>query len=74
MSLSLEDLRWKVSATERTVSGRNWRQGFGFCIQDYRGIPILSISYETENEAKEAESAVRKAVERAMDICTSAIR
>ena len=74
MSLSLEDVRWKVSATERTVSGRNWRQGFGFCIQDFRGLPILSMSYETENEAREAKSAVRKAIERAMDICKSAIR
>jgi hypothetical protein len=74
MSLSLEDLRWKVSATEKTVSGRNWRHGFGFAIQDFRGLPILSMSYETENEAKEAESAVRKAVAQAIDISKSAIR
>ena len=74
MSLSLEDLRWKVSSTERTVSGRNWRHGFGFSIQDFRGLPMLSISYETEKEAKEAESAVRKAVEQAIDISKSSIR
>ena len=74
MSLSLEDLRWKVSATERTVSGRNWRHGFGFSIQDFRGLAMLSISYETENEARKAESAVRKAVEQAIDISKSAIR
>ena len=68
MSLKLEDPRWKVGATEKTVSGRTWRHGFGFSIQDFRGLPVLSISYETEEEAKAAESAVRKAVERAIDI------
>lgn len=74
MSLKLEDQHWKVSDTEATVSGRNWRHGFGFSIQDFRGLPILSISYETQNEAKEAESAVRRALERAIDITKSAIR
>ena len=71
MSVKLEDPRWKVSATEKTVSGRTWRHGFGFAIQDFRGLPMLSISYETEREAKEAESTVRKAVERAMDVSKS---
>jgi hypothetical protein len=74
MSLKVEDLRWKVSATERTVSGRNWRLGFGFSIQDFRGLPMLSISYETENQAKKAESAIRQAVDQAIDISKSAIR
>jgi hypothetical protein len=59
---------WKVSPTEKTVSGRNWRHGFGFSIQDSRGLPFLSISYATEKEAKQAESAVRKALEGAIDI------
>jgi len=71
MSLKLQ---WKVSATERTVSGRNWRPGFGFAIEDFRGLPMLSISYQTENEAKKAESAIREAVDRAMDISNSVIR
>ena len=51
VSLKLEDLGWKVSPTEETVSGRNWRR-YGFSIQDFRGLPILSISYKTEYEAK----------------------
>ena len=30
MSLKLADTSWKVSATDKTVSGRTWRHGFGF--------------------------------------------
>jgi hypothetical protein len=59
---------WKVGVTEKTVSGRDWRHGFGFSIQDSRGLPFLSISYATEKEAKLAESAIRKALEGAIDI------
>jgi hypothetical protein len=66
--VTIADIRWKVGATEKTVSGRTWRHGFGFSIQDFRGLPILSISYETEKEAKQAESAIRQALERAIDI------
>jgi hypothetical protein len=66
--VTIADIRWKVSTTEKTVSGRTWRHGFGFSIQDFRGLPILSISYETEKEAKQAESAIRQALERAIDI------
>jgi hypothetical protein len=66
--VTIADIRWKVSTTEKTVSGRTWRHGFGFSIQDFRGLPILSISYETEREAKQAESAIRQALERAIDI------
>ena len=62
------DVPWKVGATEKTVSGRTWRHGFGFSIQDFRGLPLLWISYETEREAKHAESAIRKVIERAIDI------
>ena len=63
---TMADIPWKVGATERTVSGRTWRHGFGFSIQDFRGLPLLSISYETEKEAKQAELAIRKAIERAI--------
>ena len=42
--------------------------GFGFSIQDFRGLSILSISYESERAAKDAESAIRKALQGAMDI------
>jgi hypothetical protein len=62
------DTLWKVGATEKTVSGRTWRHGFGFSIQDFRGLPLLSISYETETEAKKAELAIRNALAAAIDI------
>jgi hypothetical protein len=65
---TIADTRWKVGATEKTVSGRTWRHGFGFSIQDFRGLSLLSISYETEEEAKRAEWAIRKALEGAIDI------
>jgi hypothetical protein len=68
MTTTAADAFWKVSATEKTVSGRTWRHGFGFSIQDFRGLSILSISYESERAAKEAESAIRKALQGAMDI------
>jgi len=62
------DPPWKVSPTEKTVSGRMWRHGFGFAIKDFRGLSLLSISYETEREAKKAESAIRKAIAGAIDV------
>ena len=68
MTTTAADISWKVSATEKTVSGRTWRHGFGFSIHDFRGHSILSISYENERAAKEAESAIRKALQGAMDI------
>ena len=68
MSLKLADTSWKVSATDKTVSGRTWRHGFGFSIQDFRGVPLVSISYDTEKEAKAAEPAIRKALEKVIDI------
>jgi hypothetical protein len=68
LSSALRHTRWTVGATEKTMSGRTWRYGFKLSIQDFRGIPLLSISYETEKEAKEAEPAIRKAIERAIDI------
>ena len=66
--VTIADTRWKVGATEETISGRTWRHGFGFSIQDFRGVPLFSILYGTEKEAKEAESAVRRALDRAIDI------
>jgi hypothetical protein len=59
---------WKVGVTEKTVNGRDWRHGFGFSIQDSRGLPFLSISYQTEKEAKQAELMIRKALEGAIDV------
>jgi len=65
---TITDIPWKVTATEKTVSGRTWRHGFGFSIQDFRGLSLLSISYETEKEAKQAELAIRRALEAAIDV------
>jgi hypothetical protein len=65
---TVADTRWKVGVTEKTVFGREWRHGFGFSIQDYRGVPLFSISYETEDEAKQAELAMRRALKAAIDI------
>lgn len=65
---TITDIPWKVGATERTVSGRTWRHGFGFSIRDFRGLSLLSISYETEKEAKRAELVIREAIEGAIDI------
>jgi hypothetical protein len=62
------EMPWKVGATERTVSGRTWRHGFGFSILDFRGLSLVSISYQTEEEAKQAASVIGKALERAIDI------
>jgi hypothetical protein len=62
------NLPWEVSTTEKTVSGRTWRHGFGFSITDCRGLSLLSISYETEREAKKAESAIRKSLAGAIDV------
>ena len=66
--MTLADIHWTVGATEKTVSGRTWRHGFGFSIQDFRGIPLVSISYQTEKEAKQAESVIREALEGAIDV------
>ena len=68
MTTTAADVSWKVSATEKTVSGRIWRHGFGFSIQDFRGLSILSISYDSERAAREAETAIRKALQGATDI------
>jgi hypothetical protein len=65
---TVEDTRWKVGATGETVFGRTWRRAFGFSIQDFRGVPLFTISYETENEAKQAELAIRGALKAAIDI------
>jgi len=59
---------WKVGKTQRTMSGVGGRHGFSFSIQDGRGAPIVTISYATEEQSKEAEAVVRKAIENAVNI------
>ncbi len=58
----------KVGKTQPTISGVGGRYGFGFSVQDVRGAPLLSVSYDTEEDAREAETLIRKALEKATDI------
>jgi hypothetical protein len=59
--------KWQVGKTQATT-GVGGRHGYGFSVQDGRGAPLLSISYATVEEAKEAEAAIRKAIENAISI------
>jgi len=59
---------WKLGNTQPTNFGVGGRLGFGFSVQDQWGAPLLTISYATEEEAKEAEIIIRKAIEKAVDI------
>jgi hypothetical protein len=59
---------WKVGKTAATMFGIGGRLGHGFSIQDARGAPLVTISYATHEESEEAEAAVRKAIENAVDI------
>jgi len=59
---------WKLGNTQSTKFGVGGRLGFCFSVQDQWGAPLLTISYATEEEAKEAEIIIRKAIEKAVDI------
>jgi uncharacterized membrane protein YdfJ with MMPL/SSD domain len=59
---------WKVGATEATEYSSSLGHGYGFTIQTSAGLPLLKLMYVTEDAAKCAEAAVRKAVEGAVDI------
>jgi hypothetical protein len=61
-------LRWKVGATQATMYSPSQRHGFSFAVQNVHGAPLLNITYASESESKEAETAVRKAIEKAVDI------
>ncbi len=58
----------KVGKTQPVMFGVGARRGFGFSVQDLRGAPLLSIAYDTEEEAKEAEVIIRRVLENAIDI------
>ena len=62
--------QWQVGPTQSVRYGppSNWNHGYGFSIQNQRGGPILSIAFATEVDSKEAEAAVRKALEKAVHI------
>jgi hypothetical protein len=59
---------WKVGEVQPTVSGVARRLGFGFVITDVRGRPLVSMSYQTEEEAEKAHALVEQAIENAIDI------
>ena len=60
--------RWKVGPTQSTTYSSAQRYGYGFTITSFRGAPLLSVTFEKEAECREAEQAVRKALEKAVDI------
>ncbi len=64
----MADARWKVGETQPTTYGASRRYGFSFSIQTFRGAPLVTIAYETKEECEQAEAAVRKAIEKAVDI------
>jgi hypothetical protein len=59
---------WKVGTTQSTSYGVGQRFGHGLSVQDARGMPLVTIVYATEEESKQAESAVRKAIENAVHV------
>jgi hypothetical protein len=64
----MTDKRWKVGVTQATFYGSAQRHGYSFSIQTFHGAPLINITYETREECEQAEAAVRKAIETAVDI------
>ena len=64
----MAQLRWKVGATQPVLYSGAGRHGYGFSVQNFHGAPLLDITFATEAEAKEAEAAVRQAIENAVDL------
>lgn len=63
--------RWKVAITQSTTSRNSPDVAYSFSIQNQHGAPLLTISYRTEAELKQAEAAMREAIENAVEISTS---
>ena len=42
--------------------------GFGFSIGDQNGAPLLTVTFQTEAEAKEAEAKIREALKSALHV------
>ncbi len=64
----MSDTQWKVGSTRPTSYGAAQRYGYGFAIQNFRGAPLLNITFATKEESQRAETAIRKATEDAVDI------
>jgi hypothetical protein len=60
--------QWKVGATQSQHYGGAQTHGHGFSIQDAKGEPLLVITYDSEEEASHAETIIRTAIEKAVDI------
>jgi hypothetical protein len=63
--------QWKVGRTQSVTYGPGpggKGSGYGFSIQDQHGGPLLSFSFATEKDSKEAEAAVREALEKVVYI------
>jgi hypothetical protein len=64
----MADARWKVGSTQPTTYSASLRYGYSFAIQNFRGAPLLNVTFATKEESEQAEAAVRKAIENAVDI------
>jgi hypothetical protein len=58
----------KVGRTQPTQYSAARRFGYSSSIQDARGAPLITIVYATEAESQQAEDAVRKAIENAVEV------
>ena len=64
----MADARWKVGNTRPTTYGASQRYGYSFAIQNFHGAPLLNVTFATKEDSEQAEAAVRKAIENAVDI------
>jgi hypothetical protein len=61
--------QWKIGRTQSVTYGPGPAgKGYGFSIQDQHGRPLLSIAFDTKEDAEEAEAAVRVALAKAVHI------
>ena len=60
--------RWKVSSTQEVSYSPAGRYGYGFSVLNFQGAPLLSVAFDTEAAAGEAEAAMRKIIEGAADV------
>ena len=61
-------MRWKVGEIERVQYSSATTWGFSFSVQTTNGAPMLTLSYASEAEAKQAHEAMRKVIEHAAEI------
>jgi hypothetical protein len=64
-------MRWVVDDVKPTTTGSAGRHGYGFSIMDTVGMGprlMLSLSYETEENAEKAHALISEAISTAVDI------